>query len=52
VLMDTALAARLGQAARRTARERFSLDRTISRTLELYRSLVTNTALAPAAPHG
>ena len=37
VLMDTALAARLGQAARRTARERFSLERTVSRTLELYR---------------
>ena len=52
VLMDTPLAARLGQAARRTARERFSLDRTVSRTLQLYRSLVTDTALAPAAPHG
>lgn len=52
VLLDAPLATGLGEAARRTARERFSLDRTVSRTLELYRSLVPSAALAPAAPHG
>jgi glycosyltransferase involved in cell wall biosynthesis len=52
VLMDSPLAARLGQAARRTARERFSLDRTVSRTLQLYRSLAGDATLAPAAPQG
>jgi glycosyltransferase involved in cell wall biosynthesis len=52
VLMDPARAAALGEAARRTARERFSLGRTVSRTLELYRSLVGPEALAPAAPQG
>jgi glycosyltransferase involved in cell wall biosynthesis len=52
VLIDANLAARLGAAARRTARERFSLDQTVSRTLELYRSLVPAAALAPAAPQG
>jgi glycosyltransferase involved in cell wall biosynthesis len=52
VLLDAALAARLGEAARRTARERFSLDRTVSRTLELYRSLAPSPALAPASPQG
>jgi glycosyltransferase involved in cell wall biosynthesis len=51
-LMDTPLATRLGQAARRTARERFSLDRTVSRTLQLYRSLAGDATLAPAAPQG
>ena len=52
VLLDASLAARLGAAARRTARERFGLERTVSRTLELYRSLVPAAALAPAAPQG
>ena len=52
LLADGALAERLGAAARRTARERFSLERTLARTLELYRSLVPGAALAPAAPHG
>jgi glycosyltransferase involved in cell wall biosynthesis len=52
VLTEEALASRLGEAARRTARERFSLERTISRTLELYRSLVPSVPLAPAAPQG
>ena len=46
LLGDAPLAARLGAAARRTARERFSLDRTVARTVELYRML------APGAPHG
>lgn len=39
LLGDPALAARLGTAARRTARVTFSLDRTVERTLALYRSL-------------
>jgi glycosyltransferase involved in cell wall biosynthesis len=40
LLADSALAARLGRAARRTARETFALDRTIERTAALYRSLL------------
>jgi glycosyltransferase involved in cell wall biosynthesis len=52
VLLDAPLGARLGEAARRTSRERFSLERTVSRTLELYRSLVPAAALAPAASQG
>ncbi len=40
---DPALAGRLGQAARRTARERFSLDRTIDRTARLYQELLGGT---------
>jgi glycosyltransferase involved in cell wall biosynthesis len=52
VLLDPALATSLGDAARRTARERFTLERTVARTLELYRSLALPAALAPAAPHG
>ena len=49
VLGDAALAARLGSAARRTARVTFSLDRTVERTLALYRSLLAGVPLAPAA---
>ena len=52
LLGEADLAVRLGAAARRTARERFSLERTVSRTLELYRSLLPARTLAPAAPHG
>jgi glycosyltransferase involved in cell wall biosynthesis len=52
LLVDPALAARVGEAARRTARERFSLERTVSRTLQLYRSLAGDATLAPAAPQG
>jgi glycosyltransferase involved in cell wall biosynthesis len=52
VLGDATLAARLGAEARRTARETFSMDRTVERTLELYRSLDARTPLAPAAPGG
>jgi glycosyltransferase involved in cell wall biosynthesis len=51
VLTDRALAHRLGEAARRTAREKFSLERTVERTLALYRRLLPST-LAPAAPGG
>jgi glycosyltransferase involved in cell wall biosynthesis len=40
LLRDPASAARLGRAARHTAREKFSLDRTVARTVELYRSLL------------
>ena len=49
VLGDPALARSLGDAARRTARETFSLTRTVERTLALYRSLVPSAPLAPAA---
>jgi glycosyltransferase involved in cell wall biosynthesis len=50
LLGDTALAATLGEAGRERARVSYSLDRTVERTLELYRSLVAGEALAPAAP--
>jgi glycosyltransferase involved in cell wall biosynthesis len=40
LLQDPAAAARLGAAARHTAREKFSLDRTVARTTGLYRSLL------------
>jgi glycosyltransferase involved in cell wall biosynthesis len=50
LLGDAALAARLGEAARLTARVTFSLDRTVERTLALYRSLAGGGPLAPAAP--
>jgi glycosyltransferase involved in cell wall biosynthesis len=49
VLGDAILAARLGAEARRTARETFSMDRTVESTLELYRSLDARTLLDPAA---
>lgn len=50
LLNDPALAAALGRAGRETARVTFSLDRTVGRTLGLYRSLTAGAALAPAAP--
>jgi glycosyltransferase involved in cell wall biosynthesis len=50
LLGDAALAARLGEAARETARVTYSLDRTVERTLGLYRSLAGGAPLAPAAP--
>jgi glycosyltransferase involved in cell wall biosynthesis len=50
LLADAPLAVRLGEAARETARVTFSLDRTVERTLELYRSLAGHDALAPVAP--
>ena len=50
VLGDATLAARLGEAARETARVTFSLDRTVERTVELYRSLCAGGPLAPADP--
>lgn len=50
LLGDGSLAARLGEAARRTARVTFSLDRTVERTLALYQSLRAGARLAPAAP--
>jgi glycosyltransferase involved in cell wall biosynthesis len=52
LLRDGALASRLGAAARRTARERFTLEHTVARTLALYRSLVPGATLAPAAANG
>jgi glycosyltransferase involved in cell wall biosynthesis len=48
LLQDQTLALRLGAAARRTARETFSLDRTVERTRWLYESLVSKPALAPS----
>jgi glycosyltransferase involved in cell wall biosynthesis len=50
LLGDGHLAASLGARARATARETFSLDRTVERTLELYRALCPGAVLAPAAP--
>jgi glycosyltransferase involved in cell wall biosynthesis len=50
LLGDAPLAARLGEAARQTARVTFSLDRTVDRTLQLYQSLRAGAPLAPAAP--
>ena len=52
VLGDAALAERFGAAARHTARETFSLERTVRRTLELYRTVLGPDALAPAARSG
>jgi glycosyltransferase involved in cell wall biosynthesis len=49
LLGDPALAATLGARARATARVTFSLDRTVGRTLALYRSLAAGAPLAPAA---
>lgn len=40
MLGDAALARRLGEAGRHTARGRFSLDRTVERTVEVYREIV------------
>jgi glycosyltransferase involved in cell wall biosynthesis len=50
LLGDAAHAARLGQAARVTARDTFSLERTVERTVALYRSLCPGAPLAPATP--
>jgi glycosyltransferase involved in cell wall biosynthesis len=51
LLTDADEARRLGAAARRTARQTFSLDRTIERTLELYHD-VLDAPLAPAPRSG
>lgn len=50
LLGDAALVARLGEAARHTARVTFSLERTVERTLALYRSLGAGQPPVPAAP--
>lgn len=52
VLGDTGLAERFGTAARHTARETFSLARTVADTRELYRSILEHAALAPAPRSG
>jgi len=49
VLADSGLAIRLGEAARRTARETFSLDRTVARTLAVYEAVRGSTLARP--PH-
>jgi glycosyltransferase involved in cell wall biosynthesis len=46
LLADAVMAERLGGAARHTARETFSLQHTIQRTAELYRSLVFRSSIA------
>jgi glycosyltransferase involved in cell wall biosynthesis len=48
VLADAALANRLGEAGRRTARETYALDRTVARTAALYRDVLR--CPAPRAP--
>ncbi len=40
LLGDRAVASRMGESARRTARETFALERTIERTLGLYRTVL------------
>lgn len=50
LLADPALCARLGAAARRRAREDFSLARTVDRTIELYRSILVGRTLAASPP--
>lgn len=52
VLGDDAFARSLGAAARHTARETFSLDRTVRETWALYRDILTPGALAPAPRSG
>jgi glycosyltransferase involved in cell wall biosynthesis len=47
VLGAPALAARLGGAARHTARETFSLDRTVARTLAVYHSVLGSPLARP-----
>lgn len=49
LLDDPALGARLGAAARRRAREDFSLEQTIDGTLAVYRSLLPATDAGPGA---
>lgn len=49
LLGDAGLCRRLGQAARRTARETFSLERTVERTAEVYRDVLRCTASRPRA---
>ena len=50
VLGDAGLAARLGAAARHTARVTFSLERTVERTIALYRSLRPGAAPISRSP--
>jgi glycosyltransferase involved in cell wall biosynthesis len=50
VLTEPGLAARLGACARDTARERFSLERTVERTRELYRTVLAGRLAPPAHP--
>ena len=49
VLGDPGLAARLGDVARRTARETFSLERTVAGTLAVYQSILRGPLARP--PH-
>lgn len=47
VLGDAELARRFGAAGRHTARETFSLERTVAETLQLYQTILDPGALAP-----
>jgi glycosyltransferase involved in cell wall biosynthesis len=50
LLADAALARRLGEAARHTARVTFSLERTVARTVALYRELTAARLARPPRP--
>jgi L-malate glycosyltransferase len=50
ILGDAVLAGHLGDGARRTARERFSLEHTVQRTLDLYRTILGAPLARPAHP--
>jgi len=47
VLGDPELAHRFGAAARHTARETFSLERTVAETLQLYQGILDPDAVVP-----
>jgi hypothetical protein len=49
LLGDRDLAGRLGSAARDTARETFTLERTVEGTIALYQGLVGQAKLSPAS---
>jgi glycosyltransferase involved in cell wall biosynthesis len=49
LLGDTALRERLGAAARRTARETYSLERTVERTATVYQDVLRCSGAAPRA---
>jgi glycosyltransferase involved in cell wall biosynthesis len=52
LLGDRALTQRLGVNARDTARRRFTLDRTVAQTLDLYRSVVGKAKFPPVPTSG
>jgi glycosyltransferase involved in cell wall biosynthesis len=50
LLLDSTLGARFAAAARRTARERFSLEHTVARTLTVYESVLRDPLAPPPHP--